>query len=111
MEQLAIVATLRDDAEEEARRLIDLGPPFDLAERGFTRHSVFMSQDEIVFVFEARDVEGILNAMVTDEGAWVLQSTFEAWRPLLEGEPRVAPLVFSWKREAQPAEQPSEAES
>jgi hypothetical protein len=99
MEQLAVVASLRSGAEEEARRLIELGPPFDPGERGFSRHSVFLSANEVVFVFEAEEVEGMLDALMTDPSSWVVQSTIEAWRPVLEGEPRVAPVAFSWRRE------------
>ena len=100
MEQLAIVATLRDGAEEEARRLVDLGPPYDPAQYGFTRHSVFVSPNEVVFVFDAPEVEEHLDALVVDQSSWVVQSTFEAWRPVLDGEPRIAPLAFSWQHEA-----------
>ena len=99
MEQLAIVATLHKGAEEEARRLIDLGPPYDPAQHGFTRHSVFLSPNEVVFVFDAPEVEEHLDALVVDQSSWVVQSTLEAWRPVLDGEPRIAPLAFSWQRD------------
>lgn len=99
MEQLAIVATLRSGTEDEAKRLINLGPPYDPAEHGFTRHSVFLSPNEVIFVFDAPEVEEHLDALVADQSSWVVQSTFEAWRPVLDGEPRIAPLAFSWRPE------------
>jgi hypothetical protein len=51
MEQLAIVARLKSGAEPRARELIASGPPFDPAESGFDRHAVYLSVDEVVFVF------------------------------------------------------------
>ena len=54
MEQLAIVASLKPGMEEEARKLIAQGPPFDIGESGLERHTVYLSAREVVFVFEGQ---------------------------------------------------------
>jgi hypothetical protein len=99
MKQLAIVATLRSGAEDQARRLIELGPPFDPRERGFKRHTVFLSANDVVFVFEGVEVEWTLDDLVDDQFAWVFQAALEAWRPLIEGEPRMARAAYAWPEE------------
>ena len=89
MEQLAIVVSLKDGVEERARKLIEDGPAFDLRERGFSRHTVYLSANEVVFAFEG------------DEVAWLagMQEVFERWRPLSEGTPRIARAAFVWAHE------------
>ena len=94
--QLAIVATLKSGAEVSARELIEAGPPFDLAAAGFTRHTVFLSAGEVVFVFEAPEVQWRLDELV-DEPFGLLPRAFEAWRPLVEGPPRIARTAFAWE--------------
>ncbi len=89
MEQLAIVVSLKAGVEERARKLIEDGPAFDLRERGFSRHTVYLSANEVVFAFEGEEV------------AWLagMQEVFERWRPLSEGTPRIARAAFVWAHE------------
>jgi hypothetical protein len=70
MEQLAIVARLKEGAEERARELIAGGPPFDPADAG---------------PFQ-----------------WPISDAFEVWRPLVEGEPRLARPCYSWHASSGP---------
>ena len=66
MEQLAIVASLKPGMEEEARKRLEQGPPFDLGESGLEHHTVYLSAREVVFVFEGHEVEWIVNSMIED---------------------------------------------
>ncbi len=52
MERIAIVARLKAGSGRRAAQLVAAGPPFDLAETGIVRHSVYLSAGEVVFVFE-----------------------------------------------------------
>jgi hypothetical protein len=97
MEQLAIVAGLKPGLEEEARKLVEQGPPFEIGESGLERHAVYLSAGEVVFVFEGDEVEWIVDAMIQDPFRPTLSDAFESWRPLVEGEPRIARPVFSWQ--------------
>jgi hypothetical protein len=99
MEQIAVVARLKDGMHERAKALIANGAPFDPAAEGLTRHTVYLSSHEVVFVFEAHEVEWILDDVVTEPFRWTVAESFEAWRSLIDGEPRIARVAYAWERE------------
>jgi hypothetical protein len=105
MNQVAIVVTLKPDAADKARQLLEHGPPFDPAHHGFERHSVFLSANELVFVFEGPEVEWKLDDLVDDPLGATVREALDAWRPLVAGEPRVARTAYSWERKTRPASQ------
>lgn len=99
MRRLVIVGRVREGAHKEALELVHKGPPFDPQARGFDRHAVYLSTSEVIFVFEAAaEVEWRLDDLVSDVAAHPLQEAFEQWRPLLEGEPRIAREEYAWER-------------
>lgn len=100
MEQLAIVARLKPGAESRAAELIEKGPPFNPAESGLDRHAVYLSAGEVVFVFEGREVEWIVEELVDDPFRMLAAEALEEWRPLVDGEPRIARPAFVWTRES-----------
>jgi hypothetical protein len=100
MEQIAITARLKEGAEPRAAELIEHGPPFDPSTSGFDRHTVYLSADEVVFVFEGREVEWIVDALVDEPFHWPVLSALDEWRPLLEGNPRIARPAYAWQRGA-----------
>jgi len=104
MEQLAIVARLRPGAEPQAIKLVEGGPPFDPAEVGLTRHAVYVSADEVVFVFEGHEVEWIVDEMVDQPFQWQLSEAFDAWRGLVDGQPRIARAAYAWSGEVESPE-------
>ena len=65
MDTVALIARLKPGCEERAAQLLSSGPPFDPGERGLSRHSVYLSAGEGVFLFEGDQVEWI----VRDSGA------------------------------------------
>ena len=95
MKRLMIVARLRDDAYDEAETLLRKGPPFAPAVLGLERHSAYLTASEVVFVFEAPEVEWIVNELVDDPA---VASVFAPWRKLIEGTPRLAHERFYWSR-------------
>jgi len=96
MNRLMIVARLREGKHEEAETLLRKGPPFDPEELGFHRHGAYLTASEVVFVFEAPEVEWVVNDIVDDP---VLATAFGPWRRLVEGPPRLAHERFFWTRE------------
>jgi len=84
MQRYAVVATLRPGTEEEAARLIELGPPFDPDSIGLAQHTVFLA-------FEGGEPRTLLASLAGPE-----QSALGAWEPLLAGTPRIAHQVYSW---------------
>src|SRR5215210_3612338 len=99
MKRLVIVGRVHDGANGQALELIRRGPPFDAAARGFDRHAVYLSSGEVVFVFEATsEVEWRVDDLLSDFATPAVHEAFEQWRPLLEGEPRIAREEFVWER-------------
>lgn len=106
MERVAIVARLKEGAQARAGELLDQPPPFDLDESGLLRHSIYLSTGEVVFVFEGHQVEWIVDDQLAGQFLHpVLAGALDAWRPIVDGAPRIARERFSWERD--PAESPS----
>lgn len=93
MSRLVVVAPLKPGAEARARELLNEGPPFDLEGSEFDSHEVFVTPQEVVFLFEGQET---LNLTAGDPG---LLSAAKAWAECLEGRPRIARSAFSWKRD------------
>jgi hypothetical protein len=99
MERVAIVADLKAGSQRRAAELIAKGPPFDLAETGLVSHSVYLSGDEVVFVFEAHEVEWIVDDLVDEPFHYELQAALDEWRAIVDGPPRIARERFGWERD------------
>jgi hypothetical protein len=97
VERIALIARLRPGSEEEAARLIEAGPPFDPAERGFDRHAVYLSAGEVVFVFEGDEVEWLVEEIVAEPAGGSVSAALGAWRELVEGPPRIARAAYTWE--------------
>jgi len=103
MERVAIVARLKEGYEQRAVELVAAGPPFDLADTGIVRHSIFISASEAVFVFEGPEVEWIVDQLVDEPFHDQLQHALEQWREIVDGQPRLARERFGWQlEEAEP---------
>jgi len=96
MDRLMIVAQLRQGAHGEAEALLAQGPPFEPEELGFHRHGVYLTAHEVVFVFEAPEVEWTVNDLIDDPAK---TGAFGAWQGLLDGPPRLAHERYYWSRE------------
>ena len=99
MERLAIVARLKPGTKVRAAELITAGPPFDPQAEGFERQSVYLSATEVIFVFEGREVELLVDALIQNPFKWMVSEAFEHWRPLVDGRPRIARECFFWQRD------------
>ena len=97
MHRLMIIARLREGAHEDAETLMVEGPPFDPEELGFYRHAAYLTTTEVVFFFEAPEVEWIVNDVLDDP---VVAAAFGPWEKLIEGTPRLAHERFYWSRES-----------
>ncbi len=97
MDRVAVIARLRPDCEDRARRLVSSGPPFDPGEIGFDRHAVYVGGGEVVFIFEGPGVEWLLRDLMDDHAQ---TAAFAAWGPLLEGAPRIAYETYAWRASA-----------
>ena len=96
MERIAIVASLKTGMEERARKLLEAGPPFDVATAGATRHVVYASTSEVVFIFEGHEVERRLHEIVSAPFESALTSALDQWRDVVDGPARIARAVYAW---------------
>ena len=101
MNRIAIVATLKPDRYERAQDLLRQGPPFDLDAKIFERHAVYLSNHEVVLVFEGRDVERGINDLTSDFLQQKMNQTLSDWRDLIDGHPRIAREAFFWDQPGQ----------
>jgi hypothetical protein len=92
---VAVVVPIRRGRVEEARRLIEEGPPFDVEQSGIERHHVFVSEREVVFFFEGEGAAGAVDAL--SQSPDVLKAAVR-WRGVLAGRPRLAEERFGWTR-------------
>jgi hypothetical protein len=106
MDQVAIVARLKAGTEPRAAELLGRGAPFDAEETGLDRHSVYLSAGEVVFVFEGPEVDSVIDSLISEPFHWPLAHALDEWRPLIDGNPRIARPAYNWRREK--AGQPSE---
>jgi hypothetical protein len=97
MNRLAVIARLRPNAEAHAEELIEQGPPFDPSGLGFERHSVYLTGDHALFVFEGGRLDKLMRSVVKDPST---VGALRQWEELIEGMPRVAREAYHWEREA-----------
>jgi hypothetical protein len=93
-ERVAVVATLLPGSRERAAQILAKGAPYGLALAGFRRHSVFLAEETVVFVFEGPGIEGLVRDLINDP---VRSAAFSIWAPLLEGTPMLAREEFYWE--------------
>lgn len=94
VERAALVVPLRPGAKARAEALLRDGPPFVPSEFGLEAHEVFVTEDEVVFVFEG-DPSLFVERLADDDKVW---DAAEAWRPLIEGRIRYADETYAWPR-------------
>ena len=80
--------------ENERVAVIAKGAPYGLRLAGFRRHSIFLAEEAVVFVFEGQGIEGLVRDLVNDPS---VSAAFGAWAPLLEGTPVLAREEFYWQ--------------
>jgi hypothetical protein len=94
VERLVVTLKLRKGTQERAAELIAAGPPFDPADLGLARHTVYLGNDLVIFAFEGDDVEERVRMVINDP---VRSASFAAWMPLLAGRPALAHEVYYWE--------------
>lgn len=94
---MVVVARLKPGAHERAAQLLEHGPPFDPHVRGLRRHAVYLSSEEVVFVFGGREANWIVEDLVTGFPSGEIVRALESWRPLIEGHPRLAREMYFWE--------------
>ncbi|MBI4898287.1 MAG: hypothetical protein HY827_07950 [Actinobacteria bacterium] len=94
MQSLIVVARLRPGVEAEVRELIAQGPPLDLQSSGLTRNTIYLSENEVVFLFEGPDAERVMHEFLNDP---VASARLASWGHLIDGTPFMARREFDWQ--------------
>ena len=87
-------STTAAGSRQRAAEIIAGGAPYGLRLAGFERHSVFLADEAVVFVFEGPDIEGLVGDLVNDRAS---SAGFAVWAPLLQGTPVLAREEFHWQ--------------
>lgn len=94
---LVVTVPLRKGAGERVRQLIAQGPPFDPASTELDRHRVLITDRDVIFLLEGRNVRETAERLLSDPGIW--RAAIE-WRDCLAGRPRMAEDLYAWTRNA-----------
>lgn len=89
-----VVVPLVEGAIDRVRELVAHGPPFDPAEAQLTRHELFLTPREAIFVFEAESEDGLRSLL----GRLELWAQAASWAELVAAAPRLAHLAYAWER-------------
>ena len=93
-ERVAVIAKLLPGSRERATQILAEGAPYGLELAGFRRHSVFLTGEAVIFVFEGPQIEGLVRDLVDDP---TRSAAFSVWGPLLDGTPALAREEFHWE--------------
>ena len=93
--RLVVIAPLKKGGLARARQLLEEGPPFELEQTRFDAHEVFVTEHEVVFLFEGPPGSTTLELPGQDPRLWKAAA---AWAECLAGRPRIARAAFAWRR-------------
>jgi hypothetical protein len=96
MSRLVLVVPLKEGTGERARELLREGPPFEPETTQLERHEIFLTDHEVVFVFETPGDEPALELEAENPR---LRRAAAAWREIMADRPRKAESAFLWARE------------
>lgn len=92
---VAVVVPLAEGRSEVVREFLEEGPPFDPGEVGLASHQAFLTDREVVFVFETEEGARALERILAEPELW---DVVPHWQHHLAGEPRIGLAVFEWRR-------------
>jgi len=103
---LTVSVPLRPGCQQQARSLLEQGPPLDPARLGLTSHQVYLQDDEALFVFTGPDVHERVRRAMRSPRLW---QAGLAWRDCIAGQPTIRTTanptlddpVYSWTAEAE----------
>jgi hypothetical protein len=97
MERLVLTARLLEGAHERSLELAASNTGTDPGASGFDRFSIYLSESEVVFLFEAPDADHLVRRILNDP---VRAAELSPWLPLFDGPLHRAPEVYHWSRVA-----------
>lgn len=95
--QTAVLAQIRPGKRVDLKLALRQGPPFDLAEHGFTRHQAFLGDTDVVLIFEGDRAHIDAHRLVASLGIEELTQM-----AALVAAPRELPESFVWEAASEP---------
>jgi hypothetical protein len=95
-DQISVVAEIRPGKRAELERVLEQGPPFDLADEGFERHEVFLGDRDVLFVFTGPGAMSQLQRMAASRS---LHAHILGIAELVSA-PRILARTYEWERAA-----------
>lgn len=93
VKKLAVVVPIAEGHDDLVRAYLSEGPPFDLASAGIDSHEVFLTPNEVIFVFGAADGLAKLDRILAETEFW---ETVSSWERVIAARPRAAQIVYDW---------------
>ena len=96
LRRMTVVLPIKPESHASVHALLEGGPPFDPEQlEGLDRHEVFLTPQEVIFLFDSRFGLEAFAKLIADPGLW---PSAAAWREHIAGPPRIAEDVYSWAR-------------
>ncbi len=99
MDRFVLAARLKPDGRQRAETLLAehsaLGA--EELESAFDRHAIFLSETEVIFLFEGKGAHEAVRTLFNDP---VRSTLISHWLPLLDGPLHQAPEAYIWERRA-----------
>jgi hypothetical protein len=94
--RMTVILPIKPEAHAAVRALLERGPPFNPEQvEGLDRNEVFLTPQEVIFVFDSNFGADALETLIADPALWQAAAT---WREHIAGPPRIAKDVYSWAR-------------
>ena len=96
LRRMTVVLPIKPASHAAVHALLEGGPPFDPEQlEGLDRHEVFLTPQEVIFLFDSNFGLDEFAKLIADPGLW---QSAAAWREHIAGPPRIAEDVYSWAR-------------
>lgn len=98
MDRLVLTARLKPDGRRRALTLLGEHSVLDVGELEIyvERHTIFLTETEVIFLFEGKEAEQAVRALLDDP---VRSALIGHWLPLFDGPLRRAQEAYSWGAE------------
>jgi hypothetical protein len=99
VDRFVLAARLRPDGRQRAEALLAERSALGTKElkTAFDRHAIFLSETEVIFLFEGESAHEAVRALFDDP---VRSTVISHWLPLFDGSLRRAPEAYFWERRA-----------
>jgi hypothetical protein len=99
VDRFVLAARLKPDGRQRAETLLAehsaLGA--EELETGFDRHAIFLSETEVIFLFEGKGADEAVRAVFNDP---VGSTLISHWLPLFDGPLHRAKEAYFWEQQA-----------